>query len=216
MDAQDEARTQGDQGVVSAIAVAAEVRGLVERLVSVDAADATLREAARLVARARSLLDGPERPMHQPSGPDRRSLPGLRAHGLVVGTAHPFAPPLRIAWDGPHVVARFSLGRAYEGPRGHAHGGISALVLDEVTAKVRPLIGTGRVTRVLTVRYRRPVPLRTELIGVASLVSRSGRDAIVKGSIAAEAAPDVALVTAETHFVVPGRDDDMDLGGATP
>ena len=51
----------------------------------------------------------------------------------VIGVRNPTAPPLKVmtAPDGS-VSADFHLGAAYEGPPGHVHGGVSALILDHV------------------------------------------------------------------------------------
>ena len=80
------------------------------------------------------------------------------------------APPISLAWEGERVVGRLRLRRSFEGPRGYAHGGVSALILDEVTAKIRSLMAVGRVTRKLMVNYRRPVPVDVDLVVAASLV----------------------------------------------
>ena len=117
------------------------------------------------------------------------------------------APPISLAWEGERVVGRLRLRRSFEGPRGYAHGGVSALILDEVTAKIRSLMAVGRVTRKLMVNYRRPVPVDVDLVVAASLVSQDERRAVAAGTIALVEDPDVALVTAETHFVLLGGPD---------
>ncbi|HEX2284138.1 MAG TPA: PaaI family thioesterase, partial [Mycobacterium sp.] len=52
---------------------------------------------------------------------------------VVIGVRNPVAPPLVIHDDADGVVhTDFVLGAAYEGPPGHVHGGVCALVLDHV------------------------------------------------------------------------------------
>ncbi|MEV7431854.1 hotdog domain-containing protein [Nocardioides sp. NPDC092400] len=187
--------------------LASRMRDLIERVVSTDSDAAALSRAAELVAAAIGVLHGEARPYAEPARLDRAMPPGLRAHGLVVGPGHPMAPPVSLTWDGDRVLGRLRLRRSFEGPRGYAHGGVSALVLDEVTAKVRALMDVGRVTRTLTVSYRRPVPVDVDLVVSAELVSREERRAVATGSIALSDRPDVALVTAETHFVLLGGSD---------
>ncbi len=51
----------------------------------------------------------------------------------VIGLRNPIAPPLDIHRDPDgRYWCDFDLGAAYEGPPGHVHGGVSALVLDHV------------------------------------------------------------------------------------
>ena len=57
----------------------------------------------------------------------------------VIGIRNPIAPPLTIqhAADG-RMFTDFHLGAAFEGPPGHVHGGVSALILDHVLGEVAP------------------------------------------------------------------------------
>src|SRR6201999_2336293 len=51
----------------------------------------------------------------------------------VVGLRNPIAPPVGIHRGAPgNSVCSFYLGAAYEGPPGHVHGGVAALVLDHL------------------------------------------------------------------------------------
>lgn len=201
------ARVTGTNELDAATALAEEVRNLIERAVSVDADATALARAAKLVALASDALDGEVRPYAEPARLDSAMPPGLRTHGLVVGPGHPMAPPISLTWDGNRVEGKLRLRRSFEGPRGYAHGGVSALILDEVTAKVRSLMAVGRVTRRLAVSYRRPVPVDVDLVVTADLVSQDEGHAVAAGTIALVEDPDVALVTAETHFVLLGGPD---------
>lgn len=52
---------------------------------------------------------------------------------VVVGLRNPVAPPLMIQHGADGLVwTDFALGAAYEGPPGHVHGGVCAMVLDHV------------------------------------------------------------------------------------
>ena len=52
---------------------------------------------------------------------------------VVIGLRNPVAPPLTIRHDADGTVhTEFTLGAAYEGPPGHVHGGVCALILDHV------------------------------------------------------------------------------------
>jgi acyl-coenzyme A thioesterase PaaI-like protein len=90
-------------------------------------------------------------------GSDGDSMPW---GNVVVGVRNPVAPPLsmRKAPDGA-VFADFRLGAAYEGPPGHVHGGVAALILDHVLGDAASSSDEPRLTGTITMRYRRITPL---------------------------------------------------------
>ena len=61
------------------------------------------------------------------------------------------------------VVGTVTCGSAYEGPPGHVHGGYVAAVFDELLGLTQSLSGKHGMTGRLTVHYRSPTPLHTEL-----------------------------------------------------
>ena len=81
-------------------------------------------------------------------------------NNTVVGLRNPIAPPLTIHHDGTRWWSEFTLGAAYEGPPGLVHGGVCALLLDQVLGEAasegltKPLF-----TGTITVRYVRGTPL---------------------------------------------------------
>jgi acyl-coenzyme A thioesterase PaaI-like protein len=86
----------------------------------------------------------------------------------VIGIRNAFAPPLRTQRDAEgRVSADFHLGAAYEGPPGHVHGGVSAMILDHVLGEAASVDRQPRFTGTITMRYVRPTrlgELRTEAI----------------------------------------------------
>jgi acyl-coenzyme A thioesterase PaaI-like protein len=62
------------------------------------------------------------------------------------------------------VLANGQFGDAHEGPPGHVHGGWIALAFDELLGMVTHAAGTPGMTGRLTVRYRRPTPLHTDVV----------------------------------------------------
>ena len=84
-----------------------------------------------------------------------------RAWGnAVVGTRNAVAPPLRMQHDATgRAWADFHLGAAYEGPPGLVHGGVAALILDQVLGEAAGAGGKPGMTGSLTLRYRRGTPL---------------------------------------------------------
>ena len=79
---------------------------------------------------------------------------------VLIGVRNPVAPPLIIHHDADGSVwTEFELGAAYEGPPGHVHGGVCALVLDHVLGATAHQPGRPAVTGTLTIRYLRGTPL---------------------------------------------------------
>lgn len=62
-----------------------------------------------------------------------------------------------------HTVCEFTLSRRYQGPPGHAHGGIIATILDEAMGKVNKLHKVVALTKDMKIEYIRPVPLEQKL-----------------------------------------------------
>ena len=124
-----------------------------------------------------------------------------RAWGnAVVGTRNPVAPPLKIHHDASgRAWSEFQLGAAYEGPPGLVHGGVSALILDQMLGEAAGAGGKPGMTGTLTLRYRRGTPLG-ELSAEAHIDRVEGVKTFAVGHIAdAEG----ATVEAEGVFILP-------------
>jgi len=79
---------------------------------------------------------------------------------VVIGLRNPVAPPLAINHGADGLVwSDFTLGAAYEGPPGHVHGGVCAMVLDHLLGATSHKPGRPAVTGALSVRYLRGTPL---------------------------------------------------------
>jgi acyl-coenzyme A thioesterase PaaI-like protein len=128
----------------------------------------------------------------------------VRNHGnAVVGLRNPFASidAARKWVDGDRRVhAELHLGAMYEGPPGLVHGGVSALILDQLLGEAAAVGGGPGMTGRLTVHYRRPTPLG-DLSAEAGLDSTSGRKTIVKGQL--RDAEGRVTVEAEGLFILP-------------
>jgi acyl-coenzyme A thioesterase PaaI-like protein len=79
---------------------------------------------------------------------------------VMIGLRNPVAPPLVIHHGADGLVSTdFALGAAYEGPPGHVHGGVCAMVLDHVLGATAHKPGRPAYTGTLSVRYLRGTPL---------------------------------------------------------
>ncbi|TDC27742.1 PaaI family thioesterase [Streptomyces sp. 8K308] len=179
-----------------------ELRDLVDAAVRTTAADETLHQALDDVRRLTAELTVGQRAPAEISPVDE--FPGgLRMYSPVTGQGSPLAPPMEVVADDACLVGRCVLGSAHEGPPGFAHGGMSAMLLDELMGHACAAAGTPAMTISLRLRYQGPVPLATPLRVVARVVRTEGRKLHVDGSIATETAPASALVAADAVFVAP-------------
>jgi acyl-coenzyme A thioesterase PaaI-like protein len=134
-------------------------RELVDAVLRSTLADHELEEIRgeidKLTARLRSSeLPGPFGISVTPEGV-------VRAHGnAVVGLRNAVAPPVHIEKDpSGRAWAEVTLGAAYEGPPGMVHGGVSALLLDQLCGEAASAGGSPGMTGRLTLHYKRPTPL---------------------------------------------------------
>jgi acyl-coenzyme A thioesterase PaaI-like protein len=124
-----------------------------------------------------------------------------RAWGnAVVGLRNPVAPPLEVHRDPVgRAWSDFHLGAAYEGPPGLVHGGVSALVLDQLLGEAAGAGGKPGMTGTLTLRYRRGTPLG-DLHGEAWIDRVEGAKTFAVGHLADA---DGVTVEAEGVFILP-------------
>jgi acyl-coenzyme A thioesterase PaaI-like protein len=73
------------------------------------------------------------------------------------------------------ILCRTRLAKRFEGPPGHAHGGIIATLLDEAMSKASRHFGILGMTRHMEIDYRKPVPLNTKLLLTGRHTSADGR-----------------------------------------
>lgn len=120
----------------------------------------------------------------------------------VVGLRNPAAPPLVIDHDesgNGDVWSDFHLGAAYEGPPTLVHGGVSALILDQMLGEAAGAGGKPGMTGTLTLRYRRGTPLG-DLRAEAWIDRSEGIKTWAKGHIIG---PEGVTVEAEGVFILP-------------
>jgi acyl-coenzyme A thioesterase PaaI-like protein len=173
------------------------------------AADATESIVAGLLGRA---VDPSVRPAGA-RGRDERRHEDYLPRSPLVGSISPVAPPLAYELRSDDVVARGSFGAAYEGPPGYVHGGWVALAFDEALGMANAVSGHPGMTARLTVRYRKPTPLRTDL----ELHARTARvDGRRISTVATLRAGEVVTAEAEGLFVVIGAERSLEYFGERP
>jgi hypothetical protein len=174
-------------------------RALVTTTRTVDAPRDALERATALVREAIALLAP-----HQVEGtPGQNSLRVEQTdpeqfqtrdparffpYSPVVGPLNAIAPPLAFTFDGERLSGTGTLASPYTGPPGAVHGGVVALVFDELLGAVNACLGLGAYTGTLTIRYERITPIEQE-IAFESWVDRTeGRKVFTKGTISAAGA----------------------------
>lgn len=165
---------------------------------------AELREAAAGIRALTAPLAAHPRPRDELPAVDDMTR-ALRVFNPVVGVGSAIAAPLDIRPDpeGGGVLARAVLGQRFEGPPTYLHGGISALLMDQVLGFAAIVADRWGMTVDLDVRYRRPVPLHTPLRLTGRVAAAEGRRTTVVGAITTDEAPEAALVEATAIFVSP-------------
>jgi acyl-coenzyme A thioesterase PaaI-like protein len=119
---------------------------------------------------------------------------------VLIGVRNPVAPPLVVEQSGDGAVfTDFHLGAAYEGPPGHVHGGVAALVLDHILGAAASRPEKPRLTGTITLRY-----LRITRLGQLHAEARITRTEGVKTYTAGHLADDEGItVEAEGVFIQP-------------
>jgi acyl-coenzyme A thioesterase PaaI-like protein len=119
-------------------------------------------------------------------------------HSPMLGRANPLAPPIELWLEDGRIHGRATFGAAYEGPPGCVHGGFVAAAFDEVLGSTQSLSGSPGMTGRLTVHYRAPTPLHTEVRFQGTLERVDGRKIHTKGHLWAG---DVLCAEAEGLFI---------------
>ena len=138
----------------------AAVRELVDVTIRTEVDDDEIRaaqgEVEAIVERLRrKQIDGSYGVRIRPDGTRGRNW-----GNAVMGLRNAIAPPLIIGSDGTgRAWSDFRLGAAYEGPPGLVHGGVVALVLDQLLGQAVSSGGRPGMTGTLTIVYRRGTPL---------------------------------------------------------
>lgn len=118
---------------------------------------------------------------------------------VVIGVRNPVAPPLVVEQNESCVFADFHLGAAYEGPPGHVHGGVAALVLDHILGAAATSREKPRLTGTITLRYLRMTRLG-QLHAEAAITRRDGVKTFTAGYLADD---EGITVEAEGVFIQP-------------
>jgi len=191
--------------VIAKRRLAAAVRELAGLTATSDAPEAVLREMADtaegVVASLRSHPTRTFRDAFATCKTEEDFVP-FADRSLMAGRSNPFAPPMTLSMQDNKAIGHVRFGVTYEGVPGHVHGGMVAAVLDETLGYLAVNHDIGGLTAMLTVRYRAPTPLETELTIEADVVRTDGRKAFVEARMMCG---DVITAQAEAVFIAVDR-----------
>ncbi len=169
-----------------------------------DAVVVTARAPAELEAAAAEIREIAERLAElQHDGPFSGLLPRVRDYNRpewsmplspICGEASPIRPELRLWLEDERVAGTARLGKKHIGPVHHAHGGVTAMICDQLVALAARAAKFKALTHTLTVRFQRPTPLYRDLALAAWCEPRDARRAAGFATIAADG---VVVVSAE-------------------
>lgn len=136
------------------------LRKLIEVGIDTEVDHDTVQQALAHLQSATALLEGRRREGRAALRHADTGRPVVWANPAV-GLRNPIAPPMIIEQepDGSYW-SEFTLGPAYEGPPGWVHGGICALVLDQILGEVASGgLTQPKFTGTISLRYLRGTPL---------------------------------------------------------
>lgn len=136
------------------------VRNLIEAGIRTGADEKAVRDAQTAIERVTQTLEGPA---DDNSAPVHHAVNGrpVAWGNPVTGWRNAIAPPL-VIHDEPDGLwwSEFELGEAYQGPPGWVHGGVLAMVLDQILGEAASEgLTKARFTGTITLRYLRGTPL---------------------------------------------------------
>jgi len=179
--------------------LAGELRTLADLLTRTEVSAEVLRDSTRRLREIAPALRERLRIPAEPASVDDL-MGGVRMFNPVIGAGNPIAPPMRVEMGADGAEGWCTLGQAYEGPPMWGHGGVSAMLIDQLLGHAAAASGHPGVTTDLSVRYRRPVPLDVPLRIWGRVTEVQGRRISVTGGITTAVEPDVPLVMAEGRF----------------
>jgi acyl-coenzyme A thioesterase PaaI-like protein len=125
-----------------------------------------LSEAEDDVRRAVAALDAAhsdDRYSGLMDGVDRSDASRTLPLSPIIGAYSPVRPEVEIWIEDGRVRGRARLERKHTGPPRSTHGGVIALIADQLMAIVPWTLEMSAITKSLSVRFRRPLPLQQEV-----------------------------------------------------
>ncbi|MGD0853708.1 MAG: PaaI family thioesterase [Acidimicrobiales bacterium] len=117
---------------------------------------------------------------------------------VVAGGANPMGLAAELWREGDVACMRVTLGRAFEGAPGRAHGGVVAALLDEVMGLMNVIHGAMAFTAQLDITYVAPTPVGEPIVARAWLARQDDRKQFVEATLHAD---ELLVATAKALFI---------------
>lgn len=168
------------------------LRELNHELVGRDAPVETLLEVARVSAELRRLLANHPARQRPEDGManDLSQQPAAAGERVdhfsdcpISGADNPLSTGIVARREGDGVLCDVTLGRAWEGAPGRAHGGVVAALFDDALGFVTQVVNVPSYAGELTIRYVQPTPIGEPLQLRGRAAGRDGRRLYVEGTL---------------------------------
>ncbi|HPG27471.1 MAG: PaaI family thioesterase [Spirochaetaceae bacterium] len=189
----------------------AQVRELIAHLRKTTAEKALLEQVASEVASLNRKLApadhaGPymQAALFVPEGPRPERTTDVPAeyfrYSPIIGPGNPVAPPVEFHLEGEEMTALHVFDAPYNGPPTSVHGGVIALVFDELLGCLGAMRDVGGFTGTLTVVYRSLTPIGKPIRMRSWIDRQEGVKVFIKGTMHHE---ETLCAEAEGIFIRP-------------
>jgi hypothetical protein len=190
--------------LLESLEIAERMRAVAGLVLSLEASHPALAQLAAALREAEAELRrvAPADPLPRigsDAPPERRAYID---HSRDIGAFNPAFPRYQLEVDGDRARGTVSFPLAYEGPPGIVHGGFLAVFFDCAVQQHNCDLGLAGKTTALTLRFRRPTPLLTEL---AFEIERSVADGRITSTARLRSGADV-LCEAEVRAFAGSRE----------
>jgi acyl-coenzyme A thioesterase PaaI-like protein len=114
----------------------------------------------------------------------------------VVGPLNALSPPVSLWLDGNTARGKVTLPAQFTGPPGSVHGGVIALIFDELLGAACIWSGLGAFTGTLSIRYEKFTAVESEIELAAWIDRTEGRKVFAVGEMRVD-----GVVTARAHGI---------------
>lgn len=129
-------------------------------------------------------------------------MPGYNCIGCAPN--HPFGFHLHFYEDGDDIVSQWKPTELYQGWLNTLHGGIQALLLDEVCGwVVTRKLQTAGVTSRMETKYKRPVYTSDSLITLRAHIAEQKRNIVTINATLTDSSGTVCTEAVCTYFIFP-------------
>ncbi len=122
----------------------------------------------------------------------------LFADSVVSGSTNPMGLNASLWRDGDVACMQVTLGKAFEGAPGRAHGGVVAALLDEVMGLMNVIHGAMAFTVQLDITYLAPTPVGEPIVARAWLSRQDNRKQFVEATLHAG---ELVVASAKALFI---------------